>query len=328
MIDKTPLLVIIVPCFNEAEMLPQSMESIGTLLLNLKKQGKISYQSYICFVDDGSRDATWALISRYAQAHTYVKGIRLSNNFGHQNALLAGLFSEKVNADCLVTIDADLQDDLQVIEQMLEKYALGNKIVYGVRHDRSSDSFWKRQTAQWFYRFLGLLGVKTIYNHADFRLTDRQVIDALERYNEVNLFLRGIFPLMGYKSEIVYYARTNRQKGTTKYPFRKMAGFAWQGITSFNTSLLRMVTYTGVAMFLFSMVVAVWVLVTFIEGKSIQGWTSMLLIITFFSGINMICMGLVGEYVGKIFLEVKQRPRFLIDEVAGEPAHAADYYRK
>lgn len=317
--NKTPILVLIVPCFNEEEVLPQSMKAINNYLLDLKERGIISFQSYVCLVDDGSRDSTWALINQFVERNPLVKGIRLSNNFGHQNALLAGLFSEKAHADCLVTIDADLQDDLAVIEEMVEKYTQGNKIVYGVRDDRSTDSFWKRGTAQGFYRFLGFLGVKTIYNHADFRLTDSKVIGMLEKYNEVNLFLRGIFPLMGYQSDVVYYARTNRLKGSTKYPLRKMASFAWQGITSFNTSLLRMVSYTGIAMFLFSMVVAVWALVTFMEGKTIQGWTSMLLIITLFSGINMICLGLIGEYVGKIFLEVKQRPRFIIDEVAGEP---------
>ncbi|MCA1744226.1 MAG: glycosyltransferase family 2 protein [Bacteroidales bacterium] len=311
---KAPILAIIVPCFNEAAVLSLTLEELVFRLDHLVAGGKIADRSYVCFVDDGSEDRTWELIKQFSSEMRRVKGIKLSTNFGHQNALLAGLFNEMESADCLITIDADLQDDVSVIEQMIIKHSEGCKIVYGVRDSRASDSIWKRQSAQFFYRLMKFLKVKTVYNHADFRLADSKVIESLHRFNEVNLFLRGIFPLMGYKSDIVHYSRAKRQFGETKYPLRKMASFAWQGVTSFNTSLLRLVTWVGVSMFFVSMLISLWVLIAFITGNTIHGWTSMLLIITLFSGLNMICLGLIGEYVGKIFLEVKQRPRYLIDE--------------
>ncbi len=312
-----PILAIIVPCYNEEAVLAISAKELLNRLEALVDASRISPQSYLCLVDDGSRDATWDIIERHSRESNRVKGIKLSANFGHQNALLAGLFSEKSTADCLVTIDADLQDDVTVIEQMVEKFTDGNQIVYGVRSDRKNDSFLKRNSAQWFYKLMHRMGIRTIYNHADFRLAGRQVIENLERFNEVNLFLRGIFPLMGFKSDVVYYTRADRALGETKYPFRKMVSFAWQGITSFNTSLLRLVTVMGVFMFFLSLLTALWVLITFLTGNAVQGWASLLLITSLFSGINMISLGLIGEYVGKIFLEVKQRPRFIIEKVAG-----------
>ena len=314
MTKSTPTLAIIVPCYNESAVLPLSVKELMHRLKALVAGSRVAANSFICLVDDGSSDNTWTLIKEFALAEPCIKGLKLSSNFGHQNALLAGLFTQVGAADCLLTIDADLQDDVEVIEDMVEKYAAGAKIVYGVRESRQSDSFWKRQSAQFFYRLLRFLKVKTVYNHADFRLADRMVIQGLQRFNEVNLFLRGIFPLMGYRSEVVYYSRAPRQLGETKYPFRKMASFAWQGVTSFNTSLLRLVSWMGIAMFILSLLIAFWVLIAYLSGNTIAGWTSMLLIITLFSGINMICLGLIGEYVGKIFLEVKQRPRFLIEE--------------
>ena len=314
MTKSTPTLAIIVPCYNESAVLPLSVKELMHRLKALVARSRVAANSFICLVDDGSSDNTWTLIKEFALADPSIKGLKLSSNFGHQNALLAGLFTQVGAADCLLTIDADLQDDVDVIETMVEKYVAGAKIVYGVRESRQSDSFWKRQSAQFFYRLLRFLKVKTVYNHADFRLADRMVIQGLQRFNEVNLFLRGIFPLMGYRSEVVYYSRAPRQLGETKYPFRKMASFAWQGVTSFNTSLLRLVSWMGIAMFILSLLIAFWVLIAYLSGNTIAGWTSMLLIITLFSGINMICLGLIGEYVGKIFLEVKQRPRFLIEE--------------
>lgn len=314
MTKSTPTLAIIVPCYNESAVLPLSVKELMHRLKALVARSRVAANSFICLVDDGSSDNTWTLIKEFALADPSIKGLKLSSNFGHQNALLAGLFTQVGAADCLLTIDADLQDDVEVIEDMVEKYVAGAKIVYGVRESRQSDSFWKRQSAQFFYRLLRFLKVKTVYNHADFRLADRMVIQGLQRFNEVNLFLRGIFPLMGYRSEVVYYSRAPRQLGETKYPFRKMASFAWQGVTSFNTSLLRLVTWMGIGMFILSLLIAFWVLIAYLSGNTIAGWTSMLLIITLFSGINMICLGLIGEYVGKIFLEVKQRPRFLIEE--------------
>ncbi len=314
MSKKTPVLAIIVPCFNEAEVLKFTVKELVRCLKNLSDQNKIAKSSYLCLVDDGSTDDTWKLIKEAAKQNQNIKGLKLSTNFGHQNALIAGLFSENARADCLVTIDADLQDDISVIETMVDKYSDGSKIVYGVRENRESDGYWKRNSAQFYYRLLNFMKVKTIFNHADFRLADSSVIASLQRFNEVNLFLRGIFPLMGYRSDVVHYSRTERQFGETKYPFKKMLSLAWQGVTSFNTSLLRLVTWIGIGMFILSIIIALWVLIAFISGNTIPGWSSMLFIISLFSGINMICLGLIGEYVGKIFLEVKQRPRFLIEE--------------
>jgi len=316
MTKKAPVLAIIVPCFNEEEVLPLSVRKL-TEQLNLLISGeKIDKTSFICLVDDGSSDRTWELIVEFSQEGN-VRGIKLSNNFGHQNALLAGLFYCKNKAGCFVTIDADLQDDVTVIEQMIDKYAEGNKIVYGVRENRQTDTFLKRNFALAFYRLMKILGINTVFNHADFRLADRNVIESLEKYNEVNLFLRGIFPLLGFKSDVVYYERTKREFGVTKYPLRKMISFAWQGITSFNTTLLKYVTIAGVLMFGVSILIAIWVMINYFSGKTVQGWASILLIVSAFSGINMICLGLIGEYVGKIYLEVKQRPRYIIEQTTG-----------
>ncbi len=316
MTKKAPVLAIIVPCFNEEEVLPLSVRKLTEQLDLLISGEKIDKSSFICMVDDGSNDRTWELINKFSQEGN-VRGIKLSNNFGHQNALLAGLFYWKNKAGCFVTIDADLQDDVTVIGQMMDKYSEGNMIVYGVRENRKTDTFFKRNCALAFYRLMKILGINTIFNHADFRLADRNVIESLEKYNEVNLFLRGIFPLLGYKSDVVYYERTRREFGLTKYPLRKMISFAWQGITSFNTTLLKYVTFAGVLMFGVSILIAVWVMINYFSGKTVQGWASILLIVSAFSGINMICLGLIGEYVGKIYLEVKQRPRYIIEQTTG-----------
>jgi polyisoprenyl-phosphate glycosyltransferase len=309
-----PTLAVIVPCYNEEEVLEHSIQVLKALLLRLVDDQLISANSYICLVDDGSRDATWHIMSRLSCGDSQIKGIRLSTNFGHQNALLAGLMTEMEHADCFVSIDADLQDDPSVIKLMVEKFRQGSKIVYGVRNDRHVDSFYKRFTAQFFYKLMHKLGGKTIYNHADFRLCSRQVLRSLAQFQEVNLFLRGIFPLMGFRSDVVEYERQERMMGQTKYPLRKMISFAWQGITSFSTTLLRTVTVVGIVMFLISIVLGVWALITYISGESIRGWASLLLVFSAFSGINMICLGIVGEYVSKIYQEVKKRPRYIIEE--------------
>ena len=309
-----PVLCIVTPCFNEEEILMISSQALSNVINELVDKDKISPESYVCFVDDGSTDHTWLLINELCSKNTVFKGIKLSNNFGHQNALLAGLFSQKNIADCIITIDADLQDDVDIIEKMIDKYSEGNKIVYAVRRHRKSDSYGKRNSAQLFYKLMEWLGVKTIYNHADYRLADRQVIINLEKFNEVNIFLRGIFPLMGFKHEIVLFDRKAREYGETKYTVPKMLSFAWQGITSFNTSLLRMVTYVGIIIFLFSIITAIWVVISYLQHKTYAGWTSILLVLSLFLGINMICLGIIGEYVGKIFYEVKQRPRYIIEE--------------
>jgi glycosyltransferase involved in cell wall biosynthesis len=309
-----PVLCIVTPCFNEEDVLKLTSKALTDVLNCLIESNKVSADSYVCFVDDGSTDNTWSVISEICSKNSTFKGVKLSNNFGHQNALLAGLFSQKNSSDCIITIDADLQDDVNVIHDMIDKYSAGNKIVYAVRGNRKSDSFGKRNSAQLFYKFMEWLGVKTIYNHADFRLADRQVIKSLEKYNEVNIFLRGIFPLMGFKHDIVYFERKARKYGETKYSLPKMLSFAWQGITSFNTSLLRLVTYIGIIMFCVSIITAIWVISAYFQNKTVAGWTSLLLVLSLSLGINMICLGVIGEYVGKIFLEVKQRPKFIIEE--------------
>ena len=309
-----PTLCIITPCYNEQEILLLTSKFLSESINQLIENEKISSKSYICFIDDGSTDRTWSIINEICANNSQLKGVKLSNNFGHQNALLAGMFSQKENSDCIITIDADLQDDVNVIEKMVDKYLEGNKIVYAVRDNRDSDSFWKRNSAQLYYKFMKVLGVKTIYNHADFRLIDQQVITSLAKYKEINIFLRGIFPLMGFKHDVVYYNRKSREFGETKYTLHKMLSFAWQGITSFNTSFLRLVTYIGIFMFFISMITTIWVIYAYIQDETVAGWASLLLIISLFSGINMICLGIIGEYVGKIFFEVKQRPRFIIEQ--------------
>jgi polyisoprenyl-phosphate glycosyltransferase len=268
----------------------------------------------LCLVDDGSRDETWLQIESLGAKSKHVKGIKLSANFGHQNALIAGLFSQKNNADCFITIDADLQDDVNTIEQMIDKHAQGYNIVYGVRNNRDTDSGFKKFTAEFFYKLMQSLKVKTIDNHADYRLADKRVVETLEQFGEANLFLRGIFPLMGYKHDMVYYSRNARLQGETKYPLRKMLSFAWQGITSFSTTPLKIVFTMGIITFFVSIIIALWIVIVLAEGKTVKGWSSSLLITTAFSGLNMICLGIIGEYVGKIYKEVKQRPRYIIEK--------------
>lgn len=309
-----PVLCIVVPCFNESETLIDSVQKLTDVLTHLISSNRVSETSYICFVDDGSRDTTWEVIEQICKEKKLVKGLKLSANFGHQNALIAGLFSQKNNADCFVTIDADLQDDIHTIEHMVDKYNQGCNIVYGVRNNRETDTVFKRLTADFFYKLMQGLKVNTINNHADYRLADKKVVETLERFGEANLFLRGIFPLMGFKHEIVYYRRNVRLHGETKYPFRKMLSFAWQGVTSFSTTPLKLVFTLGIITFLVSLVIAFWVLLMLIEGKTVRGWASSLLITTAFSGLNMICLGIIGEYVGKIYKEVKNRPRYIIEK--------------
>jgi glycosyltransferase involved in cell wall biosynthesis len=304
---------IIVPCYNEEEILSYSATKLGDYLVRLIKDGLIEDSSFICFVDDGSKDKSWSIIETLVQKSEIFKGIKLSTNFGHQNALIAGMFSEKTNADCLITIDADLQDDITVIEEMIKHYEQGSKVVYGVRDNRDSDTFFKKFTAQSFYRLMSAMKVRTVYNHADYRLMDSKVIEYLEKYEEVSLFLRGIVPIIGFKSSSVYYKRNVRLVGETKYPFRKMLSFAWGGITSFSTTPLRVIFFIGIFMFLASVAIGFWVIVSIIYGKTIQGWASSLLLNLSFSGINMICLGIMGEYIGKIYQEVKRRPRFIIE---------------
>jgi len=309
-----PKLVIIVPCYNEEEILHSSHTLLSSLLQEMIVTKAVDASSKIVYVDDGSRDKTWEIIEGFTAEDKYTGGIKLSRNFGHQYALLAGLESQAGIFDLYITIDADLQDDIRVMEEMVRQNALGASIVYGVRSDRSSDSLFKRQTAQGFYTLMDWMGVKTIYNHADYRLIDGKALDELMRFGEANLFLRGIFPLIGLKHAVVEYTRTARTAGKTKFPLKKMTSFAWDGITSFSTKPLRLVLYLGLLIFLFSLGLAAWAITVYVNHRTIPGWTSMIIPMAFFGGFQMIFLGIIGEYVGKIYKEVKARPRYIIEK--------------
>jgi len=326
---EAPLLSIIVPCYNEEEMFPMTCPTLVQLLDGLVNKGKIHADSFVCFVNDGSRDKTWHLIDSACNENPQrVKGIKLATNFGHQNALMAGMMTMRSECDCMISIDADLQDDITVIETMVDKHAEGFKVVYGVRNKRNTDTFFKKFTAQLFYRFMQRMKVKTIYNHADFRLIDRVVVDQLALFGEVNLFLRGMFPIIGFASTEVIYDRKERLAGETKYPLRKMLSFAWDGITSFSTYPLRLIFIMGVIVSFFSLLLAVLAVIPVFYGKTIQGWASTVIPIFFFSGIQIISIGLIGEYVGKIYKEVKARPRFIIETIKNKKTRTEEQGNK
>jgi glycosyltransferase involved in cell wall biosynthesis len=313
MSEKT-VLGIVVPCYNETEILQQSVKILLDINKRNKEEKRISPGSFLGLIDDGSRDSSWEMIRKLSLGKSQVRAIRLSANRGHQFALLAGLFEFNLQADCLVSLDADLQDDIEVIGTMLEKFEQGNEIVYGVRKRRPDDGFFKKTTAVLFYRFLKSMGANVIYNHADFRLTSRRVIQELKNFSEVNLFLRGIFPLLGFNSAMIYYDRRERLGGTTKYPFKKMVSLAMDGITSFSIVPLRLITFTGFMVFFICLLLMAYALVAYISHKTIAGWFSTVLPFYFLGGIQILCIGIIGEYLGKIYKEVKNRPRFIISE--------------
>lgn len=322
-------LAIVIPCYNEEEVLIETCRRMRAVIVQLTSFGKISSDSSVFFVDDGSQDHTWTLIEQLATADPRIVGIKLSRNRGHQNALIAGLFT--ADGDAIVSIDADLQDDVNAIESMVDKFLAGTDIVYGVRKQRESDTALKRLTAEWFYRMMSALGVESIYNHADYRLTSRQVVECLKQYSEVNLYLRGIVPLIGFKSDIVYYDRTDRFAGESKYPLRKMIALALDAVTSFSVVPLRLITIAGFLIFIASMMVTLWALwVRFFTQDAIPGWTSTVLPMYFLGGIQIFCIGLLGEYLGKIYAEVKARPRFFIEKMIShsqtcrESTHASE----
>jgi glycosyltransferase involved in cell wall biosynthesis len=314
-----PIVAIVVPCYNEEEMFPMTCPTLVGLIDDLVAKGKAHADSFVCFVNDGSRDRTWELIDAACNANPVrVKGIKLATNFGHQNALMAGMMTMRGECDCMISIDADLQDDIAVIETMIDKHREGFKVVYGVRNKRKSDTFFKRFTAQLFYRLMQRMKVKTVYNHADFRLVDKVVVEQLSMFGEVNLFLRGMFPIIGYASTEVLYERKERLAGETKYPLRKMLNFAWDGITSFSTYPLRLIFLMGVFIFFLSMMLTVWAFIPIFSGEAIHGWASTVIPIFIFAGLQMISIGLIGEYVGKIYKEVKARPRFIIETIKNQ----------
>lgn len=306
------VLSIVVPCYNEEEVLNETASRLLALCERLQEAGKVSAQSRIYFVDDGSRDRTWEIIETLSGTHTPIHGIKLSRNRGHQNALLAGLFTAE--GDALVSIDADLQDDVDVIEAMVDAHAEGSEIVYGVRKERKTDTAFKRATAEGFYKIMHLMGVEVVFNHADYRLMSRRAIEELKQYKEVNLFLRAMVPLIGFKSSSVYYDRAERFAGESKYPLKKMLSFAWDGVTSFSVMPLRMISALGFIIFVVALVMSAWVLGTkLFTEEAIPGWASTVLPIYFIGGIQVLSIGIVGEYIGKMYMETKGRPRFIIE---------------
>ena len=308
-------LAIVVPCYNEEEVLQIASEALRKVLKDLIQKGKISDDSFILFVNDGSKDKTWELIEEeHNKFPTEVRGVKLAGNVGHQFALTAGLITAKDMSDVTVSIDADLQDDVAVIEEMIDKFHDGCDIVYGVRKERKTDTFFKRFTAQSFYKVMKWMGVKTIYNHADFRLMSKRAVEEFSKYQETNLFLRGMMPLIGYKTDSVYYDRKERFAGKTKYTLKKMLNFAWDGITSFSVKPLRMICGIGFIILFISIAIITYSLIRKITGNTVSGWTFLSISIWFIGGLQMICIGIIGEYIGKIYSEVKERPRYIILE--------------
>ena len=313
-------LYAVVPCYNEEEVLPQSAEILREKWQRLMTEGKISPESRIALVDDGSKDRTWPIIGELcAPADSLFCAVKLSHNRGHQNALLAGLETCMDRCDAIVSLDADLQDDIDVIDQFVAQYEAGCDIVYGVRSDRSSDHFAKRFTAQSYYKLLKLLGVDILYNHADYRLMSRRALHALAEYRESNLFLRGIIPELGFPSAVVTYARKERQAGESKYTLTKMMKLAFDGITSFSVRPIRLLSALGVATLLVAVVMAIYTLVRHFTGNTVSGWASLMISIWFLGGLNLLALGVVGEYIGKIYGEVKARPRYIVEQTLGVP---------
>ena len=307
-------LYIVVPCYNEEEVLHETTKRLKEKLNKLIKNKRINKDSKVLYVNDGSKDNTWAIIEEINKNDKMFTGISLSRNRGHQNALVAGLLTAKEHADIIISMDADLQDDINAIDEMIEKNNNGCDIVYGVRNKREKDSWFKRTTAEGFYKFMKIMGVDVVFNHADYRLTSKRVLDNFADYHEVNLFLRGIFPLIGFKSDIVYYERNERFAGVSKYPLKKMLNFAWDGITSFSVKPIRMVLNIGIIMFAISILMLIYALTVKILGNTVSGWTFIICSIWMIAGVQMLSLGIIGEYIGKIYSETKARPRFIIEK--------------
>ena len=306
-------LFCVIPCYNEQEVLPETSKRLKEKFLGLIKNGKISEDSRILFVNDGSKDNTWKMIRELHAQDPLFQGINLSKNMGHQNALLAGLMTAKDVCDVAISMDADLQDDIDAIDEMIDKFHEGKDVVYGVRSKRATDTFFKKFTAESFYKLMNALGANTVYNHADYRLMSRRALLGLAEFGEVNLFLRGIVPMVGYNTDVVYYERADRFAGESKYPLKKMLSFAIEGITILSTKPIKLITGLGFFIFFVSIVVLVYSLIRFFTGHTIPGWTTTVLSVWAIGGLMMISLGVIGEYVGKIYLETKNRPRFIIE---------------
>ena len=308
------ILYIVVPCYNEEAVLPETQKELGNKLSDMISTGAISEESRIVFVDDGSKDRTWELIEKYHSENSKIGGVKLAHNRGHQFAVLAGLMTVKDLCDMAITMDADLQDDIDVVDKFVEKYKEGCEVVYGVRNSRATDTFFKKTTAEGFYKIMQAMGVDIVFNHADYRLMSKTVLDALSEYKEVNLFLRGIVPLIGYKSDIVEYARKERFAGESKYPLKKMLAFAIDGITSFSIKPIRMITTLGVGALGVSALMILWFIIGAVRGNTVSGWATIVVAIWLFGGLILLGLGVVGEYIGKIYMEAKGRPRFRVEK--------------
>ncbi len=309
------ILYLVIPCYNEEAVLHETAKQLLVKMNSMFDRGMISRESKIMFVNDGSRDKTWEIIRELHESNPIYSGVKLSRNKGHQNALLAGLMTAKEKADMAISLDADLQDDVDVIDKMVEKYYEGNDVVYGVRSARDTDTFFKKFTAEGFYKIMQAMGVEIVFNHADYRLMSKRALEGLSEFREVNLFLRGIVPLIGYKSDIVTYERHERFAGESKYPLKKMLAFATDGITSFSIKPIRMITTCGFLIFAISLIMLLYFLVVHFMGRTVHGWTSTIVSIWAIGGLQLLAIGIVGEYIGKIYLETKARPKYIIETV-------------
>lgn len=307
-----PILYIVVPCYNEEEVLAETTKRLTTKLNAMIKGNVVSSESRIMYVNDGSKDRTWEIINEFYKSNEFVTGVNLSRNRGHQNALLAGLMTAKEYADIVISMDADLQDDIEVLDKFVEEYKNGSEIVYGVRSSRKKDTFFKKHTALAFYKIMEKMGVEIVYNHADYRLMSKRAIEELAGYKEVNLFLRGIIPMIGFKTSTVEYERDKRFAGESKYPLKKMIAFAIDGITSCSIKPIRLITTFGFLIFLISMLLLIYVVIGYFLGNTVAGWPTLMVLMCFFGGFQIMSIGVVGEYVGKIYMETKERPRFII----------------
>ena len=306
---------LVIPCYNEKEVLPETSRQLKAIMHDLISKGKISSKSKIAFVNDGSKDTTWNIISQLHEEDPMFTGINLAHNRGHQNALLAGLMTAKDYADAAISLDADLQDDVGAIEQFVDKFNEGKDIVYGVRSTRATDTRFKRGTAHLFYKLMNFMGADTIEDHADYRLMSKRALDGLSEFKEVNLFLRGIVPMIGYETDVVYYERHERFAGESKYPLKKMISFAIDGITSCSVKPIRMITALGMFVFSVSIVMLIYFLAVWIFGKTVVGWTTIVISLWGIGGLILLSLGIIGEYIGKIYMEVKERPRFIIENL-------------
>lgn len=312
---SAPFLILVVPCYNEQEVLPRTMNILGDLLHDLKKRHLVQERSLVCYVDDGSRDSTWNLLVARHMTDPYCRAVKFAGNAGHQNAVWAGMEAARNwDADCIISLDADLQDDIGVIAEMLEKYFQGCDIVYGVRNNRGTDTAFKRETAHLFYALMARLNLAMIPDHADYRLVAKPVLQALQGFEEHNLFLRGLFPIIGFKTGKVYYRRLARDAGVSKYPLKKMISFAWQGITSCSAAPLRIAGFMGFICMLVALVLCVISICKYVAGDTIQGWTSLIIVTLFLGSVQLFCLAVMGEYIAKIFTEVRRRPRYIIEK--------------